>query len=78
MKGLVWALYLMVQDPSTGVGSGQSLAFTGVTYLHKTSCVSDAKTFSEMGTSSKAEGVDAKAQIIYLCVLQPKPDHYKG
>ena len=48
MKGLVWALYLMVQDPSAeavagGVTQmGQSWAYTGVSYLNRTSCSSDA------------------------------------
>ena len=75
MKGLVWALYLMVQDP--GAGSA-SWAFTGVTYLNKQSCVSDAATFTKMPTGAKTDGVDAKSYITYVCVLQPKPEHYKN
>ena len=55
MKGLVWALYLMVQDPGA---SATSWAYTGVTYLNKQSCVSDAATFTKMPIGSKAVGVD--------------------
>ena len=51
MKGLVWALYLMVQDPGA---SATSWAYTGVTYLNKQSCVSDAATFTKMPIGSKA------------------------
>ena len=75
MKGLVWAMYLMVQDPSA---SAASWAYTGVTYLNKQSCVSDAATFTKMPIGSKAHGVDPKSNIAYVCVLQPKPEHYKG
>jgi hypothetical protein len=75
MKGLVWALYLMVQDPGA---SATSWAYTGVTYLNKQSCVSDAATFTKMPIGSKADGVDPKSSIAYVCVLQPKPEHYKG
>ena len=75
MKGLVWALYLMVQDPGTGTASW---AFTDVTYLNKQSCVSDAATFTKMPTGSKTDGVDPQTNVAYVCVLQPKPEHYKG
>ena len=53
MKGLVWALYLMVQDPGA---SATSWAYTGVTYLNKQSCVSDAATFTKMpiGSTTRA------------------------
>ena len=50
MKGLVWALYLMVQDPGA---DSASWAFTGVTYLNKQSCVSDAATFTKMPTKAR-------------------------
>ena len=84
MKGLVWALYLMVQVPGTGTTTNdhqwesQSWAFTGVTYLNKKSCVSDAATFTEMPTQSKTDGVSTKSNVAYVCVLQPKPEHYKN
>jgi len=82
MKGLVWALYLMVLDPSAAAdgqpGASQGWAYTGVTYLHRASCESDAKTFTGMGTAEKAGGIDDSAQVAYICVLQPKPGHYKG
>ena len=75
MKALVWALYLMVQDPGAGAASW---AFTGVTYLNKQSCVSDGATFAKMPVGSKAVGVPSQANIAYVCILQPKPEHYKG
>jgi hypothetical protein len=75
MKGLVWALYLMVQDPGADTAGW---AFTGVTYLNKQSCVSDAATFTKMPTKSKADGVDVQSNVAYVCILQPKPEHYKG
>jgi hypothetical protein len=75
MKGLVWALYLMVQDPGA---DSASWAFTGVTYLNKQSCVSDAATFTKMPTKSKTDGVDVQSNVDYVCILQPKPEHYKG
>ena len=84
MKGLVWALYLMVQDPSAGAvaGSqthmGQSWAYTGVSYLNQTSCKSDAATFSKMPARNKTDGADQELKIVYVCVLQPMPGHYKG
>ncbi len=84
MKGLVWALYLMVQVPGTGTTTSghrwenQSWAFTGVTYLNKKSCVSDAVTFTKMPTRSKTDGVYTQSNVAYVCVLQPKPGHYKG
>jgi len=84
MKGLVWALYLMVQVPGTGTTTSghrwenQSWAFTGVTYLNKKSCVSDAVTFTKMPTRSKTDGVYTQSNVAYVCVLQPKRGHYKG
>ena len=79
MKGLVWALYLMVLDPGAGASAdSRSWAFTGVTYLNRTSCVNDANTFRQMDTADKAGGVDGDITIAYVCVLQPKPGHYKG
>jgi len=75
MKGLVWALYLMVQDPAA---SATGWAFTGVTYLNKRSCVSDAATFIKMPTGSKTDGVLAQSNVTYVCILQPKPEHYRG
>ena len=82
MKPLVWALYLMLQDPSAGASSGgqeyagQSWAFTGVTYRNKGACSSDAATFTRMPTSESADGVDADLKVTYVCVLQPKPGQY--
>ena len=84
MKGLVWALYLMVQVPGTDTTTSghlwenQSWAFTGVTYLNKKSCVSDAVTFTKMPTRSKTDGVYTQSNVAYVCVLQPQPGHYKG
>lgn len=89
MKGLVWALYLLVQDPATGSatigtdtssaeGAKQSWAFTGVTYLKETSCLADAATFTKMPTPHKTSGLPHRSHIAYVCVLQPKPAHYKN
>ena len=75
MKALVWALYLMVQDPGA---STASWAYSGVTYLTEQSCVSDASTFTTMPTGAKTNGVDEKSNVAYVCVLQPKPEHYKN
>ena len=51
MKPLVWALYLMLQPPGAGEAAegyaGQSLAFTGVTYLNREACRGDAATFTK-------------------------------
>lgn len=78
MKGLVWALYLTVQDPGAGAPTdAPSWAFTGVTYLNRSSCVTDSNTFRQMDLADKADGVDAGAGIAYVCILQPKPGHYK-
>jgi len=74
MKGLVWALYLMVQDPDA---STTSWASTGVTYLNEKSCASDAVTFTKMSTKTKAVGIDFKSDVAYVCILQPEPRHYK-
>ncbi len=84
MKGLVWALYLMVQDPSAAaVAGGQaqmghSWAYTGVSYLNRASCTSDAATFSKMPARDKSDSADRELKIVYVCVLQPMPGHYKG
>ena len=79
MKALVWALYLMVQDSGAGVSAdARSLAFTGVTYLNRNSCTNDANTFRQMDMGDKADGVDGDLSVAYVCVLQPKPGHYKG
>jgi hypothetical protein len=75
MKGLVWALYLIVQDPAA---TATGWAFTGVTYLKKQSCVSDAATFTKMPTESKTDGVLAESSVTYACILQPNPEHYRG
>ena len=79
MKGLVWALFLMVQEPGAGVSAdARSLAFTGVTYLNRNSCANDANTFRQMDMADKADGVDSDLSVDYVCILQPKPGHYKG
>lgn len=75
MKGLVWALYVMVQDPAA---SAIGWAFTGVTYHNKQACISDAATFIKMPTESKTDGVLATSRTTYVCILQPKPGHYRG
>jgi hypothetical protein len=47
MKGLVWALYLMVQDPGA---SATSWAYTGVTYLSTTRASKPAQQADPGGT----------------------------
>ena len=79
MKGLVWALYVMVLDPGAGASAESgSWAFTGVTYLNRTSCVNDSNTFRQMDAADKVDSADGLSDIAYVCVLQPKPGHYKG
>lgn len=73
MKGLVWALYLMIQEPGAAT---TSLAFTGVTYRNEPACVSDAATFTKMPPGSQTGGADLKLNVAYVCLLQPKPGHY--
>jgi len=75
MKGLMWALYVMVQGPAA---SATGWAFTGVTYLNKQSCIADAATFIKMPTESKTDGVLTQSSTTYVCILQPKPGHYRG
>jgi hypothetical protein len=83
MKGLVWALYVMMQDPgaaatpSDRMHGDSSLAFTGVTYLNKASCANDAATFTKMPARDKLAGAAPGVNVAYVCVIQPKPGHYR-
>jgi hypothetical protein len=83
MKGLVWALYVMMQDPGAAAAPSdqmqgdKSLAFTGVTYLNKASCANDAATFTKMPARDKLAGADPSMNVTYVCVIQPKPGHYR-
>ena len=83
MKGLVWALYVMMQDPgaaatpSVRMPMDSGLAFPGVTYLNKASCANDAVTFTKIPARDKLAGAAPGVNVAYVCVIQPKPGHYR-
>ncbi|BAQ17341.1 hypothetical protein [Methyloceanibacter caenitepidi] len=83
MKGLVWALYVLMQDPGAAAAPSdqmqgdRTLAFTGVTYLNKASCANDSATFTKMPVRDKLVGTAFGTNVTYVCVIQPKPGHYR-